>query len=163
MKAICKPLLLLAGVLTLTALANAADQTNVRFPDGWRKWQHVKTMLIEPGHPLAGLVQGLHHLYANPKAMSGYSKRPFPDGSVIVFDLLEPVAGDKAMTEGPRKALIVMEKNRKRFASTGGWGFEVFGGGNANDRKLAGNAATACFDCHTAQRNRDFVFSDFRP
>ncbi len=153
--------LALIGLVSMAALAS--DSSTVKYPEGWRQWPHVKSMLIEAGHPLSGLVQGLHHIYANPAAMRGYKKRPFPNGSVIVFDLLEPVAGDKAMTEGARKAVIVMEKNSKRYAATGGWGFEVFGGESKTDRKVGANAATACFDCHTAKKDQDFVFSEWRP
>ncbi|MCS6947831.1 MAG: cytochrome P460 family protein, partial [Steroidobacteraceae bacterium] len=121
-----------------------------------------KSMIIEPGHPLAGLVQGLHHIYANKAAMQGYRRRPFPEGSVIVFDLLEPVAADKAITEGARKAVIVMEKNRRKFAATGGWGYEVFAGNSRTERQVGAKATEACFGCHAAQRERDYVFSDWR-
>jgi hypothetical protein len=30
-------------------------------------------MLIEPGHPLYGSFGGIHHLYANDKAMAGFA------------------------------------------------------------------------------------------
>lgn len=152
-----------AGLAATAGMALASDSPDVRYPEGYRNWTHVKTMLIEPGHPLAGLVEGLHHVYANPAAMKGYRQRPFPEGSVIVFDLFQPVAGDKAMTEGARKAVIVMEKNRRKFAATGGWGYEVFAGDSRVDRKVGANAASACFSCHAAQRDRDYVFSDWRP
>ncbi len=32
---------------------------------------------------------GIHHIYANEKALDGYETSKFPDGSVIVYDLLE--------------------------------------------------------------------------
>jgi hypothetical protein len=153
---------LAACAALLSMPAGSSDAAQVRYPQGWRQWAHVKSMLIEPGHPLAGLVEGLHHVYANPAALRGYKKRPFPDGAVIVFDLLTPMQGERAMTEGARKAVIVMEKNRRKFAATGGWGYEVFGGDSQTDRKVGANAASACHSCHTAQRERDYVFSDWR-
>ena len=148
--------------VTAVAAVVAAEPAQVRYPDGYREWAHVKSMLIDEGHALAGLVQGLHHIYANKQAMLGYKNRPFPEGSVIAFDLLTPVAGDKQTTEGARKAVIVMEKNKKKFADTGGWGYEVFGGDSRTDRKVGGGAKQACFGCHTSQKDRDFVFSDWR-
>jgi hypothetical protein len=157
-----KSKLALTALVLLSMTALAADAPSVRYPDGYRNWTHVKSMLIEPGHPLAGLVEGLHHIYANPAALKGYKKRPFPEGAVIVFDLLTPMAGDKAMTEGARKAVIVMEKNRKRFAATGGWGYEVFGGDSRTDRKVGADAGTACFGCHTAKKDQDYIFSEWR-
>ena len=32
---------------------------------------------------------GIHHIYANDKAIEGYRNELFPDGAVIIFDLLE--------------------------------------------------------------------------
>ena len=154
------------GVAAIWASATtlAGETTKpVPYPEGYRAWQHVKSMQIEAGHPLAGLVEGLHHIYANPKAMAGYTRGRFADGAVIVFDLLEPVRGDRAVTEGARKAVIVMHKDRRRYAATGGWGFEVFGGDSRTDRNVGDQAATACFSCHEPQREHDYVFSRYRP
>jgi hypothetical protein len=154
-------LLLTLATAVLASQAAAADPT-VTMPKDWRGWQHVKSMIIEPGHPLAGLVEGTHHIYANPKAMAGYRKRPFPDGAVIVFDLLTTQQGERAITEGPRKAVIVMQKDSKRFAATNGWGYEVFAGGDAGKPQVGAKAAQMCHACHISQRERDYVFSDFR-
>lgn len=135
----------------------------VPFPEGYRAWRHVKSMIIEPGHALAGLVEGTHHIYANEKALRGYQRRPFPDGSVIVFDLLETKVGDKAIVEGTRKAVIVMRKDLRRYAATDGWGYEVFANGDAGQAQVGAKAAAMCHGCHTSQRERDYVFSDYRP
>jgi len=105
---------------TTTAMAVAADL--VPYPVGYRDWAHVKSMVIGPGHPLFDSFGGLHHLYANEKALQGYRAGRFPDGSVIVFDLLSAVSADNAVTEGPRKVLGVMHKDAVRYAATGGWG-----------------------------------------
>ncbi|MCC6171625.1 MAG: cytochrome P460 family protein [Gammaproteobacteria bacterium] len=133
------------------------------FPEGYRRWTHVKSMIVEPGHPLAGLVEGTHHIYANETALRAYrGKRPFADGAVIVFDLLTTVRGDLAMTEGARKAVIVMQKDSRRFAATDGWSYQVFGGPAQREPQLDASAAAGCHGCHTSQAGRDFVFSDWR-
>jgi hypothetical protein len=149
-------------LLACTAPALAADAPQVPYPDGYRSWHHVKSMLIQEGHPLFASFGGIHHLYANPKALEGYESGTFPDGSVIVFDLLEAPAADHAITEGPRKVVGVMHKDSKLYAATGGWGFEGFGGGDETKRVVGANAASACFACHTAQKDRDYVFSSSR-
>jgi hypothetical protein len=146
--------------LVLAAAATSADAPQVAYPDGYRSWQHVKSMLIEPGHPLYESFGGLHHIYANEAAMRGYRGGRFADGSVIVFDLLEAVRADHAVTTGKRKVLGVMEKNARRFASTGGWGFEGFKGDSRTERAVGANAAQACFACHTARKQSDYVFSE---
>jgi hypothetical protein len=141
----------------------AADPLAVPYPKGYRDWRHVKSMVIEPGHPLYEAFGGIHHLYANPKALEGYASGRFPDGAVIVFDLLAAESAGNAVTEGPRKVVGVMHKDQKRWAATGGWGFEGFKGDSTSERAVGANAASACYQCHTAQKDRDYVFSSARP
>lgn len=147
----------LASVGTL-----AADAIKVAYPEGYRDWRHVKSMELKPGHPLYESFGGLHHLYANPKAVKGYRTGKFQDGSVIVFDLLEARSEGNAMTEGKRKVLGVMVRGKKRFAETGGWGFEGFAGGDPRQPVVGGNAAQACFGCHAPQKESNYLFSTLR-
>jgi hypothetical protein len=105
---------------------------------------------------------GIHHLYANKKAEQGYAKGKFADGAVIVFDLLDAKSADNTVQEGARKVVGVMHKDAKKYKATGGWGFEGFKGDSKTDRAVAGNAATACYQCHTAQKDKDYVFSAYR-
>jgi hypothetical protein len=149
--------------LAAASLAFAATIAEVPYPANYRTWTHVKSMVIEPGHALHSSFGGIHHVYANEKAMQGYRGGKFPDGAVIVFDLLEAPDQDHAITEGARKVVGVMHRDAKKFAATGGWGFEGFAGDSQSQRVVGANAATACFACHTSQRNREFVFSNYRP
>lgn len=147
-----------AGALSLASFAG--DQA-VDYPEDYRDWTHVKSMLISEGHPLYDTFGGLHHLYANEEAMQGYAEGEFPDGSVIAFDLLEAMSKDNAIVEGPRKVLGVMVRDADRFASTGGWGFEAFAGGDPS-QPVVDDAATACYGCHTSRAQHDYVFSSYR-
>lgn len=150
----------LIALFTAAAILPAlADDTAVPYPDGYRDWHHLKSMLIEEGHPLFGAFGGIHHIYANPAALTGYRSGRFPDGSVIVFDLLEAQSGGNAVTEGPRKVVGVMHKDAKKYAATGGWGYEGFAGGDKSKRAVGADAATACHACHQAQKATDYVFS----
>jgi hypothetical protein len=148
--------------LLLTAPLAFADAPGVPYPEGYRDWRHVKSMVIEAGHPLYEAFGGIHHLYANRKALEGYRSGHFPDGAVIVFDLLEANSADHAIVEGRRKVLGVMVKDAKRYAATGGWGFEGFAEGDRTRRAVADKANQACFSCHAAQQAHDFVFSTTR-
>lgn len=156
---------ILAGIVAFagTAAGGTAQNMQVSYPEGYRAWQHVKSMVIQAGHPLHASFGGIHHLYANAKAMSGYRSGSFPDGSIIVFDLLESVSADNAITEGQRKVVGVMHKDSRRFAATGGWGFEGFAGNSKTERAVGAKAAEACFACHTSQKQSDYVFSRYRP
>lgn len=158
----------LAGVMAAVVAAAAAwpafaaDVAPVPYPQGYRQWTHVKTMTIEKGHALYDAFGGIHHIYANPKAMQGYRNGRFVDGSVIVFDLLEAKAADQMVQEGPRKVLGVMHKNAAKYKATGGWGYEGFKGDSTTERAVGHNAAAACHACHTARKDHGFVFSGYR-
>jgi hypothetical protein len=156
-----KYVLTVLASMALVLPAIAADP-QVSYPAGYRNWHHVKSMVIDKGHPLYEAFGGIHHLYANPKAVAGYKSGKFPDGAIIVFDLLEAKSADNAVTEGARKVVGVMHKDAKKYAATGGWGFEGFGGGDRTNRVVRDNAANACFACHAPQKDHDYVFSRLR-
>jgi hypothetical protein len=149
--------LLLSALCAFAITVDAADP--VPYPKGYRNWTHVKSMVINPGHPLYDAFGGIHHLYANKPALAGYRSGKFADGSVIVFDLLDANAGGNAVQEGSRKVVGVMRKDAAKYGATGGWGFEAF---KAGKPVVGGNAAKACFECHTSQKERDYVFSTWR-
>lgn len=155
-----KQIMAVLSLVSTTAALAAGPQ--VPYPDGYRDWHHVKSMVIEEGHPLFASFGGIHHIYANDKALAGYRGDRFPDGAVITFDLLEATRADNAVTEGPRKVLGVMHKDAGRFAATGGWGFEGFGGGDPTNRVVGKDAASACFGCHVPQKDQDYTFSRLR-
>jgi hypothetical protein len=152
-------LVMLAG----PAAADAPAFEAVPYPEGFREWKHVKSMLIQDGHPLFAAFGGLHHIYANPVAEQGYRDGTFADGAVIVFELLEAQTGGSAIQEGARKVVGVMRKDRARWAATGGWGFEGFKGDSRTERAVGADAATACFACHAPLTAHDHVYSRMRP
>lgn len=142
--------------------ALAADPAPVPYPTGYRDWHHVKSMVINQGHPLYQSFGGIHHIYANKQALEGYKKGRFPDGAVIVFDLLDVKTADNAVTEGERKVVGVMRKDAKTYKATGGWGYEGFAKDSNTERVVGKNAASACHQCHTSQKDKGFVFSALR-
>jgi len=158
----------LVPVLLFLALGAAAraEQPNppVAYPTGYRQWAHVKSMVIySDKHPLFGQFGGLHHIYANPEAMRALIKGgTYPDGSVLVFDLLDAKDEGGAYVAGDRKFVAVMVKNRARYKPTGGWGFEAFKGDSRTERTVT-DAAAQCFSCHEKQRENDFTFTGYRP
>ena len=42
------------AVSSFWAAAEAQREKGVDYPAGYRSWQHVKTMIIQPGHALEG-------------------------------------------------------------------------------------------------------------
>ncbi|MDP1904779.1 MAG: cytochrome P460 family protein [Pseudomonadota bacterium] len=159
MKSLFLALSLSFAVVPLThAGAPAVD-----YPNGYRNWTHVKSLILEPGHALYATFGGLHHIYANGQAMKGYKTGKFPDGAAIVFDLLEVNQSGNAIAEGPRKIVGVMQRDARRFKETGGWGFEGFAQGDPKQRVVGDQAKAACFGCHLEQAARTgYVFSAWR-
>jgi hypothetical protein len=118
-------------------------------------------MTIHKGHPLEDPFLGIHHVYANDRALAGLRAGAFEDGSVLVFDQLKSRDAEQASTEGERVLTGVMIKDRGRFQDTDGWGYEAWAGNSRTDRLVADDGL-ACHGCHTQQKARDFVFSQWR-
>lgn len=146
-------------LIAVTAIAQAEEK--VDYPHGYRYWYHVKSMVILPGHPLENPFQGIHHIYANSRAMKGLKSGDFADGSVFVFDLLHHEEENNAIVEGERKLIGVMRKDAEKFASTGGWGFEGFAGESKTER-LTKDGGQSCFECHQSQEENQYVFTQLR-
>lgn len=163
MKRVFKCLVLVCGaVLYLVTFSFAQFTKTVAYPESYRNWVHVKSAIVGPESPAYKRYGGLHHIYANPQAMEGFNTGRFPDGAVIVFDMLETRTENGVTTEGSRRFIDVMQRNSKGFAKTGGWGFEEFTGDSHTERALTEEAKTDCFTCHTVMKERDFVFSYYR-
>lgn len=143
---------------TLSASAFAAE---VAYPEKFRDGRHVKSMVLNPGHPLYGAVGGMHHIYGNAKAIAGYKAGKFANGSVITFDLFEAVDKDNAVSEGAHKAVVVMAKDSAKYKATDGWGYQVFDP-KTKKGSLDAKAQAECHACHMAQKDKDFVFSAMR-
>ena len=150
------------GLVVISSTSVTAENEAVPYPDGYRTWTHVKSMLIQPGHALENPFQGIHHVYANEIARKGLESGLYADGAILAFDLLEYSEKDNTIQEGKRKLLGVMQKNAIKYKATGGWGFEGFAG-NSQTERLSNDGGQSCYGCHTSQKDKDFVFSELRP
>jgi hypothetical protein len=151
----------LTTVIIGPAFSKEGSKAVVAYPDGYRDWTHVKSMVIQQGHPLYDAFGGIHHIYANKKALDAMKKgKAYPNGSVIVFDLLEAKPDNNAIVEGSRKVVGVMQKDSKRFAATGGWGFDGFKGDT--QERVVKDPKKDCFDCHAPQKDSDYTYSKYR-
>jgi cytochrome P460 len=145
---------------TLLVWGQAND--TVSFPKDFRKWAHVKSVLVGPQSAAFATEGGIHHIYANEKALEGYDTGRFPDSSVIVYDLLETKETAGNTIEGATRRVDVMVKQSDRYRTTGGWEFMSFPGSNQTDGKITAEKKAACFACHANRKDHDFVFSEFR-
>ena len=161
----CMKRLFLTGVLAAAIGLQAEDKADVPYPSGFRGWQHVKSIVVGPDHPSFANRGGIHHYYANSKALEGYRTGKFPNGSVIVDEGVFTKDGEGQakgiVLEGERRSVEVMVKDDQMYKETGGWGFESFG---RDDRtgKLQASGQAQCHTCHSKAKERDYVFSSVR-
>jgi hypothetical protein len=144
--------------LAAFSLSAAYAAETVQFPDGFRLWVHVGTGVILPGtNPQLKSEEGMHHIFANPKAVAGYSSGNFADGSIIVYELREAQQQNGVIFEGERRRVDVMMKDSS-LSATGGWRFERFmGADQAHD--AVHDSGASCFQCHSNAKTHGFVFS----
>ena len=155
--------LTIMAVLAVAVGASAiSQQTGVDYPSNYRSWQHVKSMIIQPGHPLEDPFGGIHHVYGNSKAMSGMASGQYQKGAVFVFDLLEYEDSNKTIVEKGRKRIDVMQYDAELFSETGGWGYDTFVGDSTTER-LDQDVVVACYTCHIGAKASNYVFSQYRP
>lgn len=151
--------------MAVTTMARAST-TAVAFPTGYRSWQHVRTIVVGPEHPSFAKRGGIHHYYANAKAVEGYRTGKFPNGSVIVDEGVMTKDGEGRakgiVFEADRRLLDVMVKNDKLYKDAAGWGYEHFDG-TATAPTLTDDGRKACFECHSTRGERDSVFTKIRP
>ena len=143
------------AALSLT-IVSAAE--SVQYPGNFRRWVHVGTGVIQSGGPFPESEQGMHHIFANSKAVDGYASGVFPDGSVIVYELREAQQKNGVLFEGERRRVDVMIRDSGRYENTGGWRFERFMG-NQQTQDAVADSGASCFQCHTNAAAHGFVFS----
>jgi len=113
-------------------------------------------------------------IVANPTMIKAYKAgvpingQVFPDGSMIVKLQWKL----KKSTEAPFAVEVpdvfsqafVMEKDSKRFAKSGGWGYAVFNYDAASDKFSAdAKSPSDCgFACHTPVKAKDYIFHPYQ-
>ena len=165
----CRTISVLTGILLSfgTIYAQTAGD-DVPFPNGFRDWFLVNSMIVTKDSPIFDQLGGLHMIYVNAKGLPTLKNGgplPYPDGTVFADDVHEFSIKDGAYVEGKKKVVAVMVKDAKKYPGTGGWGFQVWAGGEATKPLVsdAAHAVQACFACHTPQKDRDFTFSTYIP
>lgn len=153
---------ILMGIVVVSPLV-AVQTPQLTLPTGFEHWYLVNSMIITKDSPLFESIGGLHHIYVNavglPRLKEGGST-PYPDGTIFLDDVREFAVVHGSYTQGARKAIPVMVKDAKKYASTGGWGFQAWAGGDPQ-KPLVTDPAKACFSCHAPQKQNDYVFSTY--
>jgi hypothetical protein len=159
------PAAMMAFAIMMAVISAQSAPPVVPYPQDFRSWQHVKSIIVGPGHSSFARRGGIHHYYANKEAIEGYRTGTFPNGSVVVDEGVFTKDGEGSakglVIEAGRRSLDVMVKNDRLYANSSGWGFEHFNGDERTGR-LDAEGRGQCHDCH-ANSEHDFVFSTIRP
>lgn len=159
----------LGGVLmSFGALSATSAGDEVPFPKGFRDWFVVNSQVVTKDSPVFDQIGGMHVIYVNAKGLPTLKKGggfPYPDGTIFADDVHEFSIKDGSYVEGSKKAVTVMVKDAKKYATNGGWGFQVWAAGDPSKPLVpdAAHATQACFACHTPQKAQDYTFSTYIP
>lgn len=174
-------LVMIPAVLAIAIrLARAStDEDSVRVPGGlafsdfkgYQDWQTVAVSQTESAMAV---------ILANPVMIEAYRSgvpgngKPFPDGSKIAKIHWKPVQSKDSPTPatvpGELQNVDFIEKDSKRFADSGGWGYAAFNYDAASDAFTPATAADTppqendakCgFTCHTIVHAKDYIFTAY--
>ena len=167
----------MAFVLVLAALGGIAlaaqDKYTARLPGGvafsdfrgYENWQLVSVSQTD---------DRLKVMLANPAMIAAYQAgipgngKKFPDGAKIAKIQWKPKKSTEAQfavnVPDNLADLFFMEKDSKRFAATGGWGYAQFDYDPPTDSFKANAAGTPdCGNaCHTAVVAKDYIFHPYQ-
>jgi len=137
---------------------------------GYESWETVS--VSQAGKVMAVIV-------ANPVMIDAYKAgipgngKPFPDGSRMAKVHWTTKASDtfpSATVPGALLNVDFMERDSRKFADSGNWGWAVFDYDAASDKFTPGteagtppqaNDAKCGFACHTIVKTRDYVFTEY--
>lgn len=174
-------LVMIPAVLAIAIrLARAStDEDSVRVPGGlafsdfkgYQDWQTVAVSQTESAMAV---------ILANPVMIEAYRSgvpgngKPFPDGSKIAKIHWKPTQSKEspspATVPGELQNVDFIEKDSKRFADSGGWGYAAFNYDAASDAFTPATAADTppqendarCgFTCHTIVQAKDYIFTAY--
>jgi hypothetical protein len=157
------PVAFVAVLLTAGTLSASADD-GVKMPVNFRREGYLaNSMLVTKEPNNTGLKPGVHLIYVNPAGLDRLKQggsTKYPDGTVFVDDVREFSVDDGVYHQGGHEFVTTMVKDSKKYASTGGWGFQAWLGGDPA-KPIVNDPVKQCFACHQAQSPNDYVFSTY--
>jgi mono/diheme cytochrome c family protein len=128
----------------------------IHYDPDYKNWQPISTSdRFESGT--------MRVIFGNDIAVKAAEKgqtRPWPNGARLAKALWTQLVDTAGNTRtGAFVQVDLMIKDKKKYASTGGWGFARF---KTLDLKPYGKTAlfaTECIDCHRPMKDNDFVFT----
>jgi hypothetical protein len=160
------------GAMTGNPLANTEPTPKdaifvTEIPAGYRDWK-----VVSVAHE-AGDLNDIRAILGNDIAIKAYreNKLPFPEGAIvgrIAWSYVPSEENNK--TFGKEQSFVAgaptpfylqfMEKDSKKYAATGGWGYSSF---DDNGKPTGAASMQSCYPCHQLIKSRDFIFTKYTP
>jgi hypothetical protein len=161
-----KRLFIQAGFVTTLVAAGtlfAGTAGDLKVPPNFQHWYLVNSLLITKDPNQFGIVSGLHLIYVNGAGFERLKRggsTPYPDGTVLVDDVRAVSPTDGAYQQGARTFNTLMVKDSKKYASTGGWGFQAWAAVEPN-KAIVNDPTKQCFTCHLPKQANDYTYSTY--
>ena len=161
-------LAIFAILWSLSTISAQSASDGIRFPDEFRNWFVVNSMIVTKDSPIFSQIGGMHMIYVNARGLATLKRCgpfPYPDVTMFADDVHDFSIKSGSYVEGSKKAVTVMIKDAKKYSSTGGWGFQVWEAGDRTKPLVpdTAHAKQACFTCHIPQKSQDYTFSTYIP
>lgn len=136
----------------------AAAPNNMEMPNDYKHWQLVGVSQRTDKHSLRVIL-------GNPVAIAAINKKqtnPWPDGAILaklVWKERQHPAWPTAIVPGELEHVEFMHKESAKFQKTGGWGYARWVGSGQKPFGKNADFADECVACHTAVKDKDFVFT----
>jgi hypothetical protein len=153
---------LIGMVFTAGTLA-AATEAGIEVPADFQHGYLANSMLVTKEPNKTGLIAGNHLIYVNRVGFGRLKlggSSAYPDGTIFVDDVRDFSADDGVYRQGGRKFLTAMVKDSRKYASTGGWGFQAWPNGDRT-KPIVNDPVKQCFTCHAPNKANDYVNSTY--
>lgn len=150
-------IVMIVVIFALTAsIVSAEKSRQISLPKGWRNFVHVKSMVIpDKTHGL----YGFHHIYVNQKGLDILKKGGmYPEGTIFIGVFYDVVTEKDGSINQGKKLFYVFMRKEKTALDTGGWRYAAF---DADGKYLQKDVKKECYECHTAAKDSDYIFSKF--
>ncbi len=132
---------------------------NIEYPIGLSNWRVIGTSIRNDNNTQRVI---LGNTIAIRAARSNMAKTNWPQGAILakfVWKNESLATWPAATVPGKFVHAEIMVRDTKKYAATGGWGFARWKGEDLQPHGTDSRAADACFSCHQAAKETDFVFT----
>jgi hypothetical protein len=160
-------------------VASAADKYTVKVPGGlafsdFRGYEGWQAISMSRKEKVVAMILGNPAMIAAYQAGIPANGKPVPDGAKMAKIHWKPKQNEffpDSTVPGTLLNVDFMEKDSKRFADSGGWGYAVFDydapsdtftPGTTAGTPPQGNDAKCGFACHTKAKAKDYVFTEYQ-